>query len=256
MNNCSRNFSPSLVRLVCARQRAESLEAVRSIEEERRNRILTLIRSEISCKPKSNKKKNKLARSFSTEDQLPGKKFEFFIQKPASCRDRASSLDLSTVKFCEHLLSVNRNAASNGEQSSATNEITGRRRRSLNDFVADKFSHTFPKSASCLFPGLNSGSQILTAAEKSFNGRKALKKWLMSIQKGLITTTEPLIIMSPDQSNGLCGRDMISTNDADRFKKHSFIKVYLLTYREDKREKGNRLNDFSIFVPLLFGPKS
>ena len=191
-------------------RQTESAEAVRSVAEERRRKILTLIRSELSCKQT---KKKRLTKSFSTEERFHGgssggRGFEIVVEQ--ACRDRASSLDSTTEKkLDERLLSVHRNASA--VAGFASPEVP-RRRKSLNDFVTEKFRCAFSRSVPQLHSGLN-GAQLFSAVERSLQGRRALKKWLMSIQKGLIPSEH---IMSPEQSTAFYARDLISASDEER----------------------------------------
>jgi hypothetical protein len=81
----------------------------------------------------------------------------------------------------------------------------------------DKFTYTRPSSfirkfRLKRFRKIGPSSQILSAAERSFNGRRALKRWLMSIQKGDFHGSESK--MSPEQSSALC--EMMADGEEER----------------------------------------
>jgi hypothetical protein len=176
------------------------LEVVRSIAEERKIRMLNLLRGELSYKEARSHKavKSKSQQNLHT-DLFHNNNCN---EKNSVKRDRAKSLEAD--KVVDHFLKVRKNVPT----ASATEGQ--KRRKSLNDFVSEKLSSACQRSFE--FGKLKvslSASHILTS--DSSGGRKALKGWLMSIQKGLLTSCD---VMSPEQSiMAICGEEQIFGSD-------------------------------------------
>ena len=177
----------------------DSLEVVRSIAEERKARMLNLLRSEFSSKQtrannksRSKSQQNLNAHLLHNNNNKNSKNNSFSVSVK---KDRAKSLGTETV--VDHFLTVQRKTSTKNSAESP------KRRKSLNDFFSEKLSSTCQRSFQ--FGKLKvslSASHILTSSDRTA-GRKALKGWLMSIQKGLLTSCD---VMSPEQSSmAICG---------------------------------------------------
>ena len=196
-----------------AREGDESLEVVRSIAEERKRRIVSLIRSELSCK--QNEKKKKLTKSFSSDLNFQRKTSFSHFSLGAAVKNRARAASFCSTKekvLTDNLLFVGRNA------STPSTEVV-RRRKSLNDFVSENVNNAL-RQKSVEFDKLRVGvlslsaSEVLSSSQSVLSRRAALKKWLMSIQKGNLIT-DPT--MSPEQSSALCAREPFSGNEERYF---------------------------------------
>ncbi len=212
-----------------------------------------LLRSELSCKQNQRKKVVAAAAAVTTttttalttttttatskSDQKPGNPISEDLYNHLTRKDRASSWNGETsltAKSVDQFLSVNRrNVLSTSFGSTESGSSSQRRRKSLNDFVtsrAEKLSSACQKSLE--FGKLKvsvSASHIFCPDSIHRSSNKALKRWLMSIQRGLSTEQqqqqqqqhwsieEDHTTMSPEQSStALCGRDTVSSLDGKR----------------------------------------
>ena len=176
---------------------------MRSIAEERKTRMLNLLRSsELSSKktPTHKAAKSKSQQNLHHSDLFPNHNNNTDKSSVSVKKDRAKSLGADTV--VDHFLTVRRNVP--------TTE-SPKRRKSLNDFLSQKLSSAYQRSFE--FGKLKvslSASHILSCSDNS-GGRKALKGWLMSIQKGLLATCD---VMSPEQSSmAICGEEQFFGSD-------------------------------------------
>ena len=179
---------------------------MRSIAEERKSRMLNLLRSsELSSKKTRTHKaaKSKSQQNLHHSDLFRNHNNNTDKSSVSVKKDRAKSLGADTV--VDHFLTVRRNVP-----TTATTE-SPKRRKSLNDFLSQKLSSAYQRSFE--FGKLKvslSASHILSCSDNS-GGRKALKGWLMSIQKGLLTTCD---VMSPEQSSmAICGEEQFFGSD-------------------------------------------
>jgi hypothetical protein len=188
----------------------ESLEVVRSIAEERKRRIVSLIRNELSCKQTDTKKKLTKSEENCRTRKSSWSQFNILGGVQTSKRDRAASFCSSTEKgLIDHHLFVGRNV------STLSTEVV-RRRKSLNDFVSESLRQKSVEFDKLKVGVLSGASEVLSSSQSSLNRRRALKKWLMSIQKGgssIINETT----MSPEQSSALCAREHFSGNEERYF---------------------------------------
>ena len=201
-----------------------------------------LLRSELSCKQNQRKKVvaapattlTTTTTTTSKSDQKRGNPISEDLPNLLTRKDRSSSWNGETLaaKTVDQFLSVSRrNVLSTSFGSTESVSSSQRRRKSLNDFVssrAEKLSSACQKSIELGKLKVSvSASHLFCPDSINRRSNKALKRWLMSIQRGLATEQQqqhhrPIeqnrSNMSPEQSStALCGgRDTVPSLDGKR----------------------------------------